>query len=292
LYYEYQRWYDPSIGRFISQDPFAGHLSNPQTLNPYVYVVDSPTSLTDPSGLSPWYVDLLESLGPENDILNIAQHLTGVNTDQLVGDTYGPQAQQIFTGSRMLAGGAFLANGIVAGAGIVVEPAIYGAAGSTVVTTGISGCTIEEGACQAGADAIVKDLSDVGASGGTEASSPGLENAEGGLRYPAQSLGRPGLVQYGPGPSEPGWSSAYATSGDYSTSAEARAGLSLHGGNPATWVRDVVAPEGSPMQVSQVRALWGQPGGGIQYEVADPSVWIVGPWRPLINIPIATIEMV
>src|SRR5439155_10593813 len=51
LYYEYQRWYDPSIGRFISQDPLAGHLSNPQSLNPYVYVTDTPTSSTDPTGM-------------------------------------------------------------------------------------------------------------------------------------------------------------------------------------------------------------------------------------------------
>ena len=50
LYYDFQRWYDPSIGRFISQDPFAGHLSYPQTLNPYIYVGDSPTSATDPTG--------------------------------------------------------------------------------------------------------------------------------------------------------------------------------------------------------------------------------------------------
>jgi len=26
LYYEYQRWYDPSIGRFISADPGIGSL--------------------------------------------------------------------------------------------------------------------------------------------------------------------------------------------------------------------------------------------------------------------------
>ncbi len=51
LYYEYQRWYDPSIGRFISPDPKHGKLSSPQSLNLYVYVLGRPTSLTDPSGL-------------------------------------------------------------------------------------------------------------------------------------------------------------------------------------------------------------------------------------------------
>ncbi len=51
LYYYYQRWYDPSIGRFISPDPKHGKLPNPQSLNLYIYVLDAPTSLTDPSGL-------------------------------------------------------------------------------------------------------------------------------------------------------------------------------------------------------------------------------------------------
>ena len=51
LYYDYQRWYDPSIGRFISQDPLAGRLSDPQSLNPYIYVENLPTVLTDPSGM-------------------------------------------------------------------------------------------------------------------------------------------------------------------------------------------------------------------------------------------------
>jgi len=51
LYYDYQRWYDPSIGRFISQDSIAGDATNPQSLNPYVYAVNSPATLSDPSGM-------------------------------------------------------------------------------------------------------------------------------------------------------------------------------------------------------------------------------------------------
>jgi len=54
LYYEYGRWYDPTLGRFISQDPVAGFLSDPQSLNPYVYVENSPTTYTDPTGQCPW----------------------------------------------------------------------------------------------------------------------------------------------------------------------------------------------------------------------------------------------
>lgn len=50
--YYYQRWYDPSVGRFITVDPFAGFLSDPQSLNYYVYASDTPTTVTDSSGLT------------------------------------------------------------------------------------------------------------------------------------------------------------------------------------------------------------------------------------------------
>jgi hypothetical protein len=53
LYYYYDRWYDPFTGRFVSQDPAKGDLSNPQSLNGYIYVVDRPTSLVDPNGRDP-----------------------------------------------------------------------------------------------------------------------------------------------------------------------------------------------------------------------------------------------
>jgi RHS repeat-associated protein len=51
LYYFYHRWYDSSIGRFISQDQLPGSALNPQSLNRYAYVLNQPTLLTDPTGL-------------------------------------------------------------------------------------------------------------------------------------------------------------------------------------------------------------------------------------------------
>ena len=47
LYYYRNRWYDPEIGRFISEDPigFAGG-----DINLYGYVGNNPLSFTDPSG--------------------------------------------------------------------------------------------------------------------------------------------------------------------------------------------------------------------------------------------------
>ncbi len=44
------RWYDPTLGRFISPDNIIPDLTNPQTLNPYSYAQNNPTSRVDPSG--------------------------------------------------------------------------------------------------------------------------------------------------------------------------------------------------------------------------------------------------
>lgn len=51
LLYLRQRYYDPTIGRFISADPFRGDLSNPRSLNRYVYASNDPINRRDPSGL-------------------------------------------------------------------------------------------------------------------------------------------------------------------------------------------------------------------------------------------------
>ena len=49
MYYR-ARYYDPVMGRFISEDPIAGSLSDPLSLNPYPYVKNNALNLTDPSG--------------------------------------------------------------------------------------------------------------------------------------------------------------------------------------------------------------------------------------------------
>lgn len=76
-YFYRARYYEPTAGRFISFDPilhpangppskagkcgsssnriFSALLYNPSNLNPFVYALDNPLSITDPSGESPWY---------------------------------------------------------------------------------------------------------------------------------------------------------------------------------------------------------------------------------------------
>jgi RHS repeat-associated protein len=50
LYYYGARYYDPGIGRFITEDTYQGELEVPQSQNLYVYVMNNPLKYVDPSG--------------------------------------------------------------------------------------------------------------------------------------------------------------------------------------------------------------------------------------------------
>lgn len=50
LVYMHDRWYDPSTGRFISQDTYDGNPARPITLNKYVYADSDPVNKFDPTG--------------------------------------------------------------------------------------------------------------------------------------------------------------------------------------------------------------------------------------------------
>jgi len=44
------RWYDPDIYRFTGRDPLHGDFNEPATLHAYLYCLNNPTNLTDPTG--------------------------------------------------------------------------------------------------------------------------------------------------------------------------------------------------------------------------------------------------
>jgi RHS repeat-associated protein len=51
------RWYDPTVGRFLQQDPWLGDIYTPLTLNAYGYCVNDPIQMVDPTGKIPaWMV--------------------------------------------------------------------------------------------------------------------------------------------------------------------------------------------------------------------------------------------
>jgi RHS repeat-associated protein len=50
LYYARARFYDPEVGRFLTQDPFDGSLTTPPSLHKYLYAYGNPTVYWDPDG--------------------------------------------------------------------------------------------------------------------------------------------------------------------------------------------------------------------------------------------------
>ncbi|WHH58413.1 RHS repeat-associated core domain-containing protein [Petroclostridium sp. X23] len=52
-YYLRARYYDPTIGRFISEDSYEGQVTDPLSLNLYTYCLNNPILYTDPSGHMP-----------------------------------------------------------------------------------------------------------------------------------------------------------------------------------------------------------------------------------------------
>ena len=97
LYYNDHRYYDPSLGRYLTPDP----LGMPDGVNRYAYVRNNPLKYVDPSGLFLFAFD-----GTGNDDVNrntftnvvnfrniyndgAARYVTGVGTDHSGRDTYG-----------------------------------------------------------------------------------------------------------------------------------------------------------------------------------------------------------
>ena len=60
LTYLRARYYDPSLGRFLSRDTWPGGPNAPQTQNRYAYANNNPTTNTDPSG---HFVDTILDIG-------------------------------------------------------------------------------------------------------------------------------------------------------------------------------------------------------------------------------------
>ncbi len=54
LYYAKARYFDPQLGRFLSQDSYLGELTKPPSLHRYLYANDNPTFYTDPTGHYSW----------------------------------------------------------------------------------------------------------------------------------------------------------------------------------------------------------------------------------------------
>ena len=115
LYYLKTRYYDPEIGRFISQDSI--EYADPETingLNLYVYCGNNPVMRTDSTGTN-WWTDFWNG----------------------VGNWFKGNWEKLLIGAAFIIGGA-LVTALTAGAGVGFFAAFGSALLSSTVQTGIS----------------------------------------------------------------------------------------------------------------------------------------------------------
>ncbi len=94
-----ERYCDPSVGRFLTMDRWAGDVVWPGTLNNFIYVLDNPINVVDPQGLSPLATTVGGCHPPQPRIDPIPQVFgtaedwtrisTGLDTLALLVDSYG-----------------------------------------------------------------------------------------------------------------------------------------------------------------------------------------------------------
>ena len=117
------RFYDDSIGRFTSRDPFAGVTSDPGTLHPYMYAADNPMVYVDQDG---HFIHIIAgaAIGAVGGCIIGAITDTGCAKGALVGAVVGGLGAATFgvsmaaTGSLgfgAFVGGEALGGGVIAG---------------------------------------------------------------------------------------------------------------------------------------------------------------------------------
>ncbi|MEL6133073.1 MAG: RHS repeat-associated core domain-containing protein, partial [Bacteroidota bacterium] len=131
------RVYDPSIGRFLSADPFVSFEGTGQSLNRYSYVMNNPLSLVDPSGF--FFKKLFKSL--KRIVKSIFQNpiafIVGVVAAVLTFGVVNPLLTGALGGSFWGGLGAAVLSGAAAGAA--------GSFGATLVATGDLGMAAKAG---------------------------------------------------------------------------------------------------------------------------------------------------
>ena len=129
LYWNHARYYDPTLGRFVSADPILGSLRMPETLDRYSYVSNNPERFSDTSGR---FLNIL--LGALVGAV-IGYVACGISTGGWANSTCGLAAVAGAVGGAVAAAtfnialGAMVAEGTTATLGaLVIAGAISGAA--------------------------------------------------------------------------------------------------------------------------------------------------------------------
>jgi RHS repeat-associated protein len=95
LHYLRSRFYDPKTGRFEQMDGFVGDLSDPQTLQKFIYTEEDPVNMTDPSGFAPQIKPsiyrLIKAFGAEQAL----RILIGIRVTYVLGDAYRNEVNRV-----------------------------------------------------------------------------------------------------------------------------------------------------------------------------------------------------
>lgn len=71
LDYMHARYYDATLGRFLSVDPVLGDPAVPQSWNRYSYALNNPSNFTDPTGMKPCTMTLPDGTEAEGECIDV-----------------------------------------------------------------------------------------------------------------------------------------------------------------------------------------------------------------------------
>jgi len=168
LYYFRNRWYDPRVGRFVSEDPigFAASWLQRGSFNLYIYSTNNPLYYKDPFGLDIWFgavgqLNLAVFGGIFGGTLNLTNIETGEKcsflilgfklgigedislSGQMIGHLNGPHCDKDLKGLLMnITIGAEIRSGSFSFAGGTGIGAGYGAGSTLWIGIDIGGATL------------------------------------------------------------------------------------------------------------------------------------------------------
>ncbi|MEH7130795.1 DNRLRE domain-containing protein [Neobacillus drentensis] len=104
LYYLMARYYNSSLGRFITEDTYKGKLDDPLSMNLYAYTDNNPLIYTDSSGHCFWDACVIEGSVVYATVAGLAAVGAGIGVGQLISRSNNDPATGIIYMRRVVAG--------------------------------------------------------------------------------------------------------------------------------------------------------------------------------------------
>jgi RHS repeat-associated protein len=141
LTYMQQRYYDPLIGRFYSNDPVGFTPQNPvMSFNRYMYVNNNPYKYTDPNG--EYLESLWDAASLSVGLVNLGSNISNGNWEAAALDALGVVADGVALALPIVPGGASMViSGSRAGANALSDSALVARGGANITPQSIENAT-------------------------------------------------------------------------------------------------------------------------------------------------------